>query len=438
MKLNYKRTFLVGFAFLAICAFWQLYDNIVPLILKYTFDMGETVSGVVMAADNVVALIMLPLFGALSDKVNTRFGKRTPFIVVGTVISVAIMMIMPVADNNKNLFLFIASLAIVLLSMCSYRSPAVALMPDLTPKPLRSKANAVINLMGALGGVYTLGMIMVLVPKSSEDISPDYIPLFISVGALMLVSAAVVIFIVKEKKVSTEVEAFNRQLDIAEATNNKTKEAQKVSGTENRLSKDVLKSLIFILSSVFLWFTAYNAVTTAFSRYAVEVWKLENGGFANCLMIATGAAVISYIPIGFISSRFGRKKTIIAGIILMTLSYLCGAFCSEYSFFVNIIFVFTGFGWAAINVNSYPMVVEMSKSSNIGKYTGYYYTFSMAAQVATPILSGFLLEHIGYRTLFPYAVVFSLASLCTMLFVKHGDAKPVKKDSVLEHYDVED
>ncbi len=438
MKLNYKRTFLVGFAFLSISAFWQLYDKVIPLMLQKTFGMGETLTGVIMAADNVVALTMLPLFGALSDKVNSRFGKRTPFIVIGTVISVAMMMIMPVANNCNNLFLFISGLAIVLLSMCFYRSPTVALMPDLTPKPLRSKANAIINLMGALGVICTLGMSMILIPNTSEDVLPDYLPLFISVGALMLIAAAVILFVVKEKKISIEVDALNKQLDIAKVVNNKVEKTNVISASEGKLPKDAFKSLILILSSVFLWFAAYNAVTTAFSRYTIEVWHLGNGEYDKILMFATGAAVISYIPIGFISSKFGRKKTIIAGIILMTLSYLCGAFCSEYSFLVNIILIFTGIGWAAINVNSYPMVVEMSKSSNTGKYTGYYYTFSMAAQIATPILSGFLLEYVGYRTLFPYAVVFSLASLCTMLFVKHGDAKPVKKDSVLEHYDVED
>lgn len=201
---------------------------------------------------------------------------------------------------------------------------------------------------------------------------------------------------------------------------------------------DVRRSLNFILASIFLWFTAYNAVTTAFSRYASRVWGLQGGSFANALMVAMGAAIISFIPIGIISSHIGRKKTIMAGIILMSLSYLAGFMFIEYSPLINVVFAFTGIGWAAINVNSYPMVVEMSKSGDVGKYTGLYYTFSMSAQIMTPILSGFLLENVSYRTLFPYSVVFSIFSLITMLQVKHGDSRPPKKKSALEHYDVDD
>ena len=168
MKLNYKQTFFVGLAFMSICAFWQMYDNIIPLILDHTFHMGETVTGVIMALDNVLALFLLPVFGSLSDRVNTRLGKRTPFIVVGTTLAVVFMLLIPVADHQANLILFLVALGCVLLSMSCYRSPAVALMPDLTPKPLRSKANAVINLMGSVGGVYTLIMIKLLVKKADK------------------------------------------------------------------------------------------------------------------------------------------------------------------------------------------------------------------------------------------------------------------------------
>jgi MFS family permease len=201
---------------------------------------------------------------------------------------------------------------------------------------------------------------------------------------------------------------------------------------------DVRKSFILLLASIFLWFTAYNAVTTAYSRYVEQVWNLKAGGFADSLLVATIAAIFSYIPIGIIATRIGRKKTIIAGIIMMTASYLCGALFTEYSSLINVVFAFTGIGWAAINVNSYPMVVEMCSGSDIGKYTGLYYTFSMSAQILTPIVSGALLEYISYRTLFPYAVVFSVASLCTMLFVMHGDSKPTRKKDLIESFDSED
>lgn len=200
----------------------------------------------------------------------------------------------------------------------------------------------------------------------------------------------------------------------------------------------VKKSMIFLLLSVFLWFTAYNAVTTAFSRYVEQVWDLHNGAYADCLMVATIAAVLSYIPIGQISSHIGRKKTILIGVALMSICYLAGSFVPHFSFGINIMFALIGFGWAAINVNSYPMVVEMSRAGDIGKFTGTYYTFSMAAQVFTPIFSGFLLEYVSYRTLFPYAFVFSTLAFITMLMVHHGDSRPVPSKSRLENFDVDD
>lgn len=424
MKLNYKRTVLIGMAFLTISAFWQMYDNVIPLILKNTFGLGETVTGAIMAADNVLALFLLPIFGALSDKVRTPIGRRMPFIITGTALAFVFLMILPFADNTMNLSLFVVGLFILLISMGTYRSPAVALMPDLTPKPLRSKANAIINLMGAVGGVFTLIMIKILVGKGDR---PDYYPLFLAVGILMIVGVTLLFFTIKENKLRKEIE-----INEVEET---TEEASVVTGP---LPKDVKKSLVFILISVAFWFIAYNAVTTAFSRYATEVWGLEGGGYADCLMIATVAAIISYIPIGMISSKIGRKKTILIGIVLLGSCFLVAGLYPTYHVTMVIFFGIIGFAWAAIGVNSYPMVVEMSKSGDVGKYTGYYYTFSMAAQVITPILSGALLEHVSYRTLFPYSVTFCVLAFITMSQVKHGDSKPMPKKDLLENLDVDD
>lgn len=425
MKLNTKRTFFIGLAFLSISAFWQLYDNIIPIMLSKTFGLGETLTGAIMAIDNVLALFLLPLVGAFSDKVNTRLGKRTPFILFGTIFAVIFMTLLPLANSNKNFPLFFISLGLVLIAMASYRSPAVALMPDLTPKPLRSKANAIINLMGTLGAIYTLLTIRFLVSKVEH---PNYTPVFLSISLVMVGAVILLLFTTKENKLPKYTEIDGEE------------NADKKYSTESsiQLSKEVQTSLILLLSSVFLWFTAYNAVTTAFSRYALEVWDLGGGSFATPLLVATGAATVAYIPIGYISSRFGRKKVIIGGIIMMTVSYFAGFLCTEYTPLIYLILALTGIGWASISVNSYPMVVEMSKGSDVGKYTGFYYTFSMLAQTITPILSGLLLEKVSYRTLFPYAMVFSILSLCTMLFVKHGDAKPFQKQNALEHFDVED
>ena len=428
MKLNYKRTVLIGLAFLTISAFWQMYDNVIPLILKNSFGLGETATGAIMAADNVLALFLLPIFGSLSDKVDTPIGKRMPFILGGTAIAVLFLMMVPFADQARNLTLFVTSLLGLLIAMGLYRSPAVALMPDLTPKPLRSAGNAVINLMGAVGGVYTLVMIKVMVGPGE---TPNYYPLFISIGALMVIGVGILFLTIKEKKLSAEIAKEHETYESETDT-------ERVHTENAALPKEVMRSLNFILLSIALWFTAYNAVTTAFSRYATHVWGLENGGYADCLMVATVAAILSYIPIGSLSGKVGRKKTIQLGIILLLLCYAGAGMFNSYHPMMNVFFGVIGFAWAAINVNSLPMVVEMSNAGDVGKYTGLYYTFSMSAQVITPILSGYLLEHVSYRTLFPYAVVFSALAFVTMSMVKHGDSRPMAKKSLLENFDVED
>lgn len=459
-KLNYKRTFLIGLAFLSICSFWQMYDNIIPLILQNTYHLGETMTGAVMALDNVLAIFLLPVFGMLSDKVHTKLGRRMPFIVAGTILAVIFMMLLPMIDNAEkarwstgesfsNQVIFLAVLFFTLVSMGLYRSPAVALMPDVTPNHLRSRANAVINLMGAVGGVYALIMIKVLVGKGE---TPDYLPLFASIAAVMVIAVGILVITIRENKLREEVEkaeAVNtekvEEKAIAEGVE-AVGEIEAVADTEQSgatgkvkgMPKEVKRSMYFMLASIFLWFTAYNAVTTAFSRYTKVVWKMEGGSFANCLMVATVAAIFSYIPIGSISAKIGRKKTIMGGVLLMAACYGSAIFAREYHPIVNVAFALIGVAWAAINVNSYPMIVAMSSGSDVGKFTGTYYTFSMAAQILTPVLSGFLLENVSYNTLFPYALFFSLMAFLTMTQVRHGDVKPKKKESILENFDVDD
>lgn len=427
MKLNTRRTILVGLAFLSISAFWQLYDSLIPLILKNTFQVSDTISGGIMAIDNVLAVFMLPLFGSLSDRLHTRIGRRMPFILCGTAAAVIAMLFLPFADNIGSLALFVTALFVTLIAMGSYRSPAVSLMPDVTPKPLRSKANAIINLMGAVGGVISLILISALVPKEGK---PDYFPIFLIVAAVMVFSVLLLLWKIRENPLRTEREKIDAGLS-------ETEEADEAPA-KTTLDPAVRRSLVLILISVACWFMGYNAVTTAFSRYAQIYWGIQGGGFANCLLIATAAAILSYIPVGSIASRMGRKKTILGGVVLLASMFAIGATVKEYHIWINGLFALVGVAWAAINVNSYPMVVEMSKGSDIGKFTGFYYTFSMAAQIVTPILSGFLLEHVGYFILFPYAAFFVVIAFFTMLFVRHGDSRPLPKKSRLEAFDVDD
>ncbi len=431
MKLNSKRTLLVGLAFMAICAFWQIYDSIVPLILKETFDLNDSISGIVMSLDNVLALFMLPLFGALSDRKFTKIGRRMPFILIGTVLACIFTVLLPAAEKGHRLTLFMIALGGCLLSMAVYRSPAVALMPDVTPKPLRSKANALINLMGAVGGIIMLGAIAVLAPKEGGS----YFPLYILLIAFMLITTGILYKTVNEPKLYAEAEAANEELLRTGAY------VEEVAEVQGKMTKEAKRSFFFMLASIFFWFMGYNAITTSFSKYANVYWGLEGGAFAYTLIIAQAAAIVSYLPIGMIATRFGRKKTILVGVVMLAVAFGACAFFKTFGGMIFFFFVLAGFGWAAINVNSLPMVVEMAKGEDSGKYTGYYYTASQAAQIITPILSGFILEYgylllggtdknAGYIFLFPYGALFVLLSFVTMLFVRHGDSKAEKKTGI--------
>lgn len=424
MKLNNRRTVLIGFAFLSICAFWQLYDTVIPLILRDTFHIGDARAGQIMALDNVLALFLLPWFGRLSDRCNSRMGRRMPFIVFGTAAAVVLLLVLTAMDAPGRFPAFFVVLLMLLVAMGSYRSPAVALMPDVTPKPLRSRANAIINLMGAVGGMLML-LTMMIFPVTGD--TPRYSAVFLVLGLVMAVCVAVLFWQIREPACVAEREAADRAAGSSD-------EDEGVTDAGGKMPRPMFRSLLFILASVFFWFFGYNAVTSAFSRYAEQ--ELQ-GNFALVLMICTVAAIVSYMPVGMIAQRIGRKRTILIGIVMLGTAFFAGIFFHSVSPLLYIFFALAGMGWAFINVNSYPMVVELSKGSDVGKYTGYYYTVSMTAQIFTPILSNILMEHVGYRTLFPYAAFFVFASFVTMLFVRHGDARPVAKKG-LEALDVDD
>lgn len=513
MKLNYKRTICVGFAFFLICSFWQAYDTIIPKILTDRFGMSQAMSGIVMAADNILALFLLPLFGVLSDKTKTKLGKRTPFILVGTILAVSAVLCLSFVDNAQlskldaisdidsaetktvlyeyeydrtitastgeefilsekftadefmeavfidengkatelyttyvvparnayiaqeitqkdpsSLILFLSVLLVLLLSMATFRTPAVALMPDVTPSPLRSKANAVINLMGTIGGSLVLGLGMIFATGSVNNTYMRYTGYFCAVAGVMIVCLTIFMLTVREKKFVAEMEEFSRQNGLSTAEED---EDEKRSGSRKLTSSERI-SLILLLASVVLWFFGYNAVTSKYSVYAVNVLDKD---YNTTLLIAQAAAVVAYIPVGIVASKLGRKKTILAGIIMLTTAFTGAIFIdsSSPSWLISVLFALAGVAWATINVNSFPMVVELAKGSNTGKYTGYYYTASMSAQIVTPILSGYLMTGLGtMKILFPYAAIFVALSFVTMLFVKHGDSRPEQVKDKME------
>lgn len=444
MKLNTKRTVLVGFAFLSICAFWQMYDGLVPKMLTETFGISESISGYIMAADNVLALFLLPLFGGFSDRCTSRLGRRRPFILFGTLAAVALMIGLPLLDNSyfaapssTKVIAFIVLLGLILIAMGTYRSPAVALMPDVTPKPLRSKGNAIINLMGAVGGVLYLIVTSVLYSASKTEGKEhiDYLPLFLIVGGIMLVALFIIMFFVNEPKLMQEQAEYEK----AHPEENLMEKAD--DGEKEVMPKAVKRSLIFLLLSIALWFIGYNGVTTWFTTYAKAVWNMNIGAASSCLTVATAGAIVSYIPVGALAGKIGRNKTIKLGVILLAACFTAGfvytLFFNRFSPILFLIFALVGLAWAAINVNSLPMVVEMCKGSDVGKFTGLYYSFSMSAQIITPIIAGYLLENVSYKILFLYAAVFVALSFVTMCFVRHGDAK-VETKKGLEAFDVDD
>ena len=456
-KLNVRHTIMVGAAFLAITAFWQMYNNVNPLILTNTFHLDETITGIIMAADNVFALFLLPIFGMLSDKTKTPMGKRKPFILVGTLLSVIIMIQLPILDDGYydapatwKIILYVVMLGLLLISMGSFRSPAVALMPDVTPKPFRSRGNAIINLMGSVGGIIYLLLTSFLYSKARTEklAHVSYLMLFLIVAGIMLVALFVVMMFVNENKWVAQADEYERThseepLTVtgepgktvntgAPDTNASEESDKKKKGSS--LEPPVLRSLLFLLISIALWFIAYNAIETWFTTYAAAKWNMSLGDSSMCLTIATAAAIIMFIPLGILASKIGRKTSILIGVTMLFVNFLI---CFVYTFFSNqfspilyVIFSLIGIGWAMINVNSLPMVVEMCKNSDIGKFTGYYYTFSMAAQIVTPVLAGFLLKNVGYYTLFLYSMLFSALAFFTMLFVRHGDHKSEAKKGI--------
>ena len=519
MKLNYKRTILVGFAFFLISAFWQAYDATIPVILTNKFGMSQTWSGVIMALDNILAVFMLPLFGALSDKCRSSSGKRTPFITIGTIVAAVALLALAFVDNaqwkNINhisgidssysmsniyemqkdshlqtpegepfvlsevfseeefnqiksqilnpetgkmetnldytnyvvparqacaaeitstkpapLIWFVALLLIILIAMATFRSPAVALMPDVTVKPLRSKANAVINLMGTAGGILVLVLGIVFATSAVKNQMMRYFGYYGVIAGIMIVALVIFLSSVRETEWSKQMREDSVGLGV--------EESEEETGQKRKLSKAEKRSLLFILASIALWYFGYNAVT---SKYAVYAGNILNMDYNTTLLLAQAAAIVAYLPAGMVASKIGRKKTIMAGVIMLATAFGAASFLRAGSsvMLMNGLFALAGIGWATINVNSFPMVVEMCSGGDIGKYTGFYYTASMSAQIVTPMLSGMLmdLDGIGMTALFPYAAIFAGLAFVTMVFVKHGDAKPESKKG-LEALDIDD
>lgn len=551
MKVNYPKTIKVGFAFAIIMCFWSAYDFVIPLLLENAYGLSNAMRGLIMGLDNLLSLFLLPIFGKLSDKTNSKWGRRTPYIFMGTIVAVILMFFVPVSANKalkqslalrteiintsssnyiyedhegtpytphalysylyeqgatnsdfcdrqyleknnitKEKYLEIAKngitgvdekgklqltddykkfvstginnyastqvfekvtknnmgslvaymiiLLLVLIAMATFRSPAVALMPDVTPKPLRSQANAIISLCGGVGGaiafiIYTVALM----------INPTaYIAIFAATGGAMLLLLIGFLFLVNEPKLVKECEELCIEYGITdddEAANVLEGDTDIIKTPEELKKEKTSKMISFflILASIFMWFMGYNAVSSNLSIFTTKTLNLSPGIASIVSGISMGISALAFIPVGMLAVKIGRRKTILLGFALAVVSFILVFFfasqTSPYAVYLFVIFyLIAGFGLIIANVNTFPMVVELSDAENVGKYTGYYYAATMSAQAVTPYFAGLVMDQWGAKNLFLYSALCVVVSIVLMYFVKHGDSKAPSPEKKLE------
>ena len=540
MKLNYWRTLKVGLAFAVIQVFWTAYDYVVPLLLENTFGLSNSLRGLIMGADNLLSLFLLPIFGKISDKTSTRWGRRTPFIVLGTIASVVIMIFVPLTSNaqlkaslnlrdqitnttvegytytdhegkvydaealytmlynegEKNsdycdrtyfanfggdsledyleialnpvdengeftedynrfvktgigsyatdqvfekitkgnitpLVLYMVVLLLVLIAMATFRSHAVALMPDVTPKPLRSQANAMINLAGGAGGAVAF-----LIYTITFMINPHgYMAIFIAVACAMMILLALYMWLVKEPKLFQECQDLCAEYGISNDDDDEVQggaDEAALALETGKAKKARMISFFLILASIFMWFMGYNAISSNLSIYITKTLGQSAGIGGVISGVSMGVSAVAFIPVGWLAVKIGRRKSIMLGFGLAAISYILifffAATPSSYAVYLySIFYLLAGFGLIIGNVNTFPMVVELSSNATIGKYTGLYYTATMSAQAITPFIAGLIMDEWGTKFLFLYSVVCVIISIVLMFFVRHGDSKPLPK-----------
>ena len=480
MKLDKARIFKVGIAFVIVMLFWEVYDFAVPILLDRTYGLFATWRGFIMGLDNILAIVFLPLFGSFSDKYKGKiFGRRTPFIVIGTLLAGILVMLLIAIENTEfnklvdegvksidtlvskgyldskyldpiyktitednalfeqfsidfhaaqvkmalantvsnptSIVLFIIVLFVLLVTMSSFRAPVVALMPDVTIKPLRSGANAIMNFMGGIGGFISIGLYSLFAPDYGS-----FVLLFLLLVTFMYMLLAGYMLLVNENKFVGLRYQEEKKWNVVDE--------EEVCG-EEKLSKPKLISLLLILAAIFFWFMGYNAVRSHLSVYVTDKLLMAASGvglinFANGL-----GGALALIPVGFMSGKIGRKKSTLIGFALASIAFFpCLFVTAKTSYVVGICFVLAGIGLIIVNVNTLPMVCEMSKGSNVGKYTGYYYVASMSAQAVAPFFAGLFMDKIGDNIMFAFASVSIIIAFIVMLFVKHGDNKPTKEE----------
>jgi Na+/melibiose symporter-like transporter len=445
-KLDYKKTLLLGFGFLASSLAWSLYNSLVPVLLEERFMLSTTIIGAIMTIDNVFGIIFQPLVGTFSDRTFTRYGRRMPWIMVGIPLSALFFFLIPWA---KTLWLMMGFIVCFNLIMSFWRSPVIALMPDITPRPLRSKANGLINLMGGIGSIiaFLAGGYLAKLDGSGR--------LTFGMGSVIMVAALVCLILFVREPVAdmwrrAQRESVTKRLTAKEFSETylkdqeDAKEIKEMGGVDRKLTVGEKRSLILLLGAIFFWFCAYNGIETFFTLFATNTLHVDKGTATIMLTSFSLTFVAFALPAGMIASKRGRKKTIVTGLILLLIFLMPMVFINPIMTVFGIdvlnpassmikqivviaLLACAGIGWACVNINSLPMVVELASHDKIGRFTGYYYFFSFAASIVSPILFGWIRDMTqNYNTLFIYAVIcFGLALLCTS-FVKHGEVTDVR------------
>ena len=398
---------------MGMISFWQVFDGIVPLMLTNTFNLDNAATGVVMALDNIFGLFLLPLFGILSDRCASKLGRRTPFIMAGSVIAVPLI---AVANNMRSFPLLIAMILLTLLAICSYRTMTVAVVADITPRPLRTKADSIEKIVGYAGTGVMLVAITLLVPDVEH---PDYLPLFGLQAAFILGSALLYFWRIREPQLVERMHEKSLEMGIEEAQID-TDDSPEAGGKQRIQDPSVRLSIAMILAATFFYYMSYNAMTTNISRYADMFFGMAGGSYAIINIVTIAGGLLSYVPIANLSLKYGRKRMAVITSFVMVAGSAIIWLAPGFSPAFYVVFLFMGAALGGVDLCVYPMLLELCDANSVGRYSGYYYTVSMAAQVVTPILSGVVMDA-APTMLFAYITLMAVFMLVAVVASKHGD-----------------
>jgi maltose/moltooligosaccharide transporter len=412
MKFNYGKIFLLGFGFFGVSVIWGVYNAFVPLFLGNKFGLAPALIGFFMTLDNIAGLLIQPAVGPWSDRLRTPIGRRMPFILIGAPLGALAFGLIPLASV---LPLFVACTITLILSMALWRTPVVALMPDITPSKYRSQANGIINLMGGVGAI-----IAFLGGSMLYRMSPAF-PFWLG-SALVIVAMLMVFIFVREPKIV--VEAGEKQPGMLDSL--------------KELVESKEKSALYLLLAIFFWFVAYNAIEAFFTLYANRHLGMEEADGAALLAQLSLPFVLFALPAGLLGGRIGRRTTIMTGILILMLGMLtmyflpAGTLVRQLTVLpvlgavpvVGLILMIVGVGWAFININSLPMVVDMTIAARVGTFTGLYYLFSALAAIVGPNMNGWIIQLAGedYSKVMLIGPIFMFLALVSMAMVRRGEA----------------